>query len=377
MKVVVFILAILAFIYIQNRFYRSFTYKALEITGHFDRRTAFPGEIVTYEITLVNRKLLPVTGLRVQQKMPASLRPPGRGIKEDNRERYDFEVSLSILPFQKVVRRYSLLCMTRGYHELADDAVLTATDLFGTEEFVKSCYLPAGILVLPKLRNIRELLLPVTTLQGELFVQRWILEDPMAVSGIRDYSGTDSLKTVNWKATARIGRLEVNTYEYTADRKIMLLYYLGMDKYLSTDREEADMEKTVEAAASFIVAAAKQGIPVGFGTNALCLPLRKQPLLSPACGEKHTAQMLELLAGMKCFCKYKFEEIMHYAAACSDSGTELVIFASEPGTDLEDCLLAYKAWKTTVILTKPVEPGEMPGHVNVLAYGSEDELFEE
>ena len=59
--------------------------------------------------------------------------------------------------------------------------------------------------------------------QGDITVRRWINEDPFYPAGVREYRPGDEMRRINWKAVARTGDLQVNQFDYTADRKLYLL----------------------------------------------------------------------------------------------------------------------------------------------------------
>lgn len=74
-------------------------------------------------------------------------------------------------------------------------------------------------MVYPNLIDLNSSFVVADSLQGDVFVRRWIIEDPIMISGIRDYTPSDNYKDINWKATAKNQTLKVNKYDYTADKK--------------------------------------------------------------------------------------------------------------------------------------------------------------
>ena len=47
------------------------------------------------------------------------------------------------------------------------------------------------------------------------------------VSGVREYTYSDPLNRINWKATARTGKFKVHNLDFTANPRLMI--YLNVD----------------------------------------------------------------------------------------------------------------------------------------------------
>ena len=60
-------------------------------------------------------------------------------------------------------------------------------------------------------------------------MRRWIVDDPFMLAGVREYQYGDSMRDVNWKATAKTGNLQVNQRDFTADRRLMV--YLNVEDH--------------------------------------------------------------------------------------------------------------------------------------------------
>ena len=132
-----------------------------------------------------------------------------------------------------------------------DSAAITCGDLFGLQEISKTFQIDANLVVYPKILSMEDILLPSHSLQGDVVVRRWIVEDPFIISGVREYNYGDPLNRINWKATARTGQLQVRNNDFSAHPRILI--YLNVD--ISEDMWEAvtdreRIEKGISYAAS-------------------------------------------------------------------------------------------------------------------------------
>ena len=102
------------------------------------------------------------------------------------------------------------------------------------------------------------------SLSGEILTKRNIVEDPFQLRGIREYHPFDSIKAVNWSATAKTGELKVNEYDFTASQEVII--FLNVERYNDWDPENV-VEEGIRLAASIITQYLKEGMKVGLKVN--------------------------------------------------------------------------------------------------------------
>ena len=61
---------------------------------------------------------------------------------------------------------------------------------------------------------------------GSITSRQFLYEDPFEFRGIRDYTITDPMNKINWKASARSGNLMVNLHDSTASQEVILFLNL-------------------------------------------------------------------------------------------------------------------------------------------------------
>ena len=111
-------------------------------------------------------------------------------------------------------------------------------DLFGLHRRWRIDDGPVYVLVYPRVRQIAAA--PITSRRpvGEIKIAHRIYEDPVRISGIRDYVPGDSLRRVHWKATARTGRLQCKVFEPSVMVGATLVLDFHEDAYADQQREE-------------------------------------------------------------------------------------------------------------------------------------------
>ena len=118
-------------------------------------------------------------------------------------------------------------------------------------------------------------------------------EDPFEYLGIREYTPRDTLRDVNWKATARSGELKVNQKGCTAQRSVWLVVNLEDGAIL---RQEDLLEASIEMAAAAAELFIGQGIRTSLETNGPDLLTKEAVFLKASCGAGHLDSIFRGLA---------------------------------------------------------------------------------
>ncbi|MNH93833.1 hypothetical protein D3C73_464410 [compost metagenome] len=269
-----------AVIYIQNLCFRLWGFFGLRYVRQFNVQHCFEGDEIEMVETIVNRKLLPLPWLRLESLIPGGLRfehQSNLGISSG--QLFQNHRSLfSLMPYTKIVRRHSVVCSKRGSYRL-DTATLSIGDILGVQAGTRSQKLDLHLLVYPKLVQWNDIPLPAHSWQGDIFVKRWIMQDPFAASGVREYQYGDSLGSIHWKATARSQKLQVHNREFTADPRLMIILNTQITETMWEAVSDPELvELGITYAASLAQHAISQGIPVGFCSNAYSEDAPKVPI---------------------------------------------------------------------------------------------------
>jgi uncharacterized protein (DUF58 family) len=201
--------------------------------------------------------------------------------------------------YMKITRRHEITCLHRGYYDCGLVS-LVAGDLMGLAHDRRDVSCKARLYVYPAILSPDELPDSALKWQGEVSVRRWILPDPILVSGIREYRGGDPQKDIHWLATARTGRLQVKMRDYTVSPRTLLVLNCQIDDKLFSGMEPSQtefIENGVSICASLAAWCIENGIDVGFITNgASRLAENEEISVEPRCSEAQLEKILETLA---------------------------------------------------------------------------------
>ncbi|MBC8080412.1 MAG: DUF58 domain-containing protein [Gorillibacterium sp.] len=294
-------LLIAAFIVIvlQSYVFRKWGLKKLLYSREFNVKYRYAGEEAELIEGIANRKLLPVPWLRVESMILSGLHfGEQTNLDMSSGQFYQNHKSLfSLMPYTKVIRTHRIICKKRGYYRL-QSAAMSVGDLLGTPAGTRSFHTSAELYVYPQLADLSGITISSHSFLGDVTVRRWIIEDPFLVSGVREYRYGDSLNRVNWKATARSGRLQVQQRDFTADPRLMLIVNVEVaDKMWAAVTDPERIENGLSIAAALVHEAVASGVPVGFGFNGWMTGGEKESIyIEPQGGGEHLTFLLETMA---------------------------------------------------------------------------------
>lgn len=291
MEIVLIIVLILFFYEFQYRLYAKHCFKNLYLEFKFEDEAIFEGEKTKLKQTFTNRKWMPLWWLRIQYMMSSNISFDQTDEKKvSNLVRRSGE--LSLLGYEKLEREITIIGKKRGYYKLENMDII-CSDLFVTAKFVKKHYVNEGLFVFPKLLSDFEFDIQFKKLLGDVVTKRHLIHDPYERRGIRDYVISDSLKDVNWTASARSNELKVNVYNYTASQEILI--FLSCQKENDWVRDNV-IEEAISIAATIYDEFSKQGINVGLITDCIDCDTNSNITVEAGCEQNHGFLFNESLA---------------------------------------------------------------------------------
>ena len=283
---------------LQVWIFRRAGHKNIHVTRNFTKKRLFAGETLQMVEVIENRRLLPVPWLKLETRMPGELLFGRQENLEISGNRYHRSVFF-LRPWQRVRRIHDIRALHRGYFQFSSYA-MTVGDLVGLSRQTIEKSMEKSIVVYPKLLSREETALPASRWQGDAVVRRFINPDLFLYNGIRDYVPGDPIRDIHWRAYARSGELKVKQYDYTAQRKYLVLLNVVLHENqwgeINPD-DESNMEYAISLAASLMVYALQDGLEVGFGANGYAKPFEGECiLLPPASGAQQSELVLESCA---------------------------------------------------------------------------------
>ncbi len=249
-------------------FWNRVALEELSYEREFSQPRTFAGEELGMSTILTNKKIVPLPWVRIRDTVPDHLDLIEGDGDVDKRiiQTQTIRQVTSIAWYERVSWDYRIQCVSRGLFTLGP-AQLESGDPFGFLGNKERLFDSEDVLVYPRVVPLEELGVPPGRPLGEVRTGLRIYQDPSRPSGIRDYQLGDPLKTVDWKATARMQKLQVRTYEPSSHTTVILVMAVDTTSPHWATYAPSTLERIIVAAASMASYAAEQEYMLGLFTN--------------------------------------------------------------------------------------------------------------
>jgi uncharacterized protein (DUF58 family) len=313
-------------VYLVSRWWGRRALQGVGARRDFSRR-AFLGEQVNVELVIENKTWLPLAWLQMRESLPVGLHSHG-----------PFQQVASLGSKASLTYEYQLECKRRGYYAIGP-LDLFSGDVLGAAPRRQFRLEPDFLTVYPKIVPLTDVRLPSHAPLGTLRHHQPIFEDPSRVRGKREYVAGDSLRQVDWKATAAAGRLQVKLLEPSIALDCAIFLDLDERAYGVWGRFDVAELAIVTAAslANWIVDVRQSVGLITNGGDALS-PNQKPPPLPPRGGRGHLLYILETLARVQVIDGIPLAKLLGEHIHRLSWGTSLIVITPRLSDELFDAL---------------------------------------
>ncbi len=264
MNFIFMLVAMAAMYFVLEKVYAMLWYQNLSVDVSFNKKEVACGEELILIEEVANDKKLPLPMINVKFQLDKNL---VFGAEEKNSRVSDKVYKndvFSLMFHQKITRSIHLKCVKRGYYTL-NEIEIVSMGLFYNDILHISQKNEDAVAVWPELISTDEINLIFNNLVGTVSAQRSICEDPYEFRAIREYQQYDSMKSINWMATAKTGDFKVNVHEYSTYPSVFFLINVATERMTVNERIQ---EMLISTAASLMDRLAKSSIRTGYISNA-------------------------------------------------------------------------------------------------------------
>lgn len=329
--------------YLFNRYWD----RGLSVELKFSQSQVYAGEKLSLNEIVTNRKVLPIPLLLIKFTTDRNLKfldtetdpdnteeaaasKAGKGQVTDKYYRTDV-VSLGM--YQRVTRKLDICAKKRGVFYI-DGCSLVYHDLIFGIKNVKGFNNDLTLFVYPRMTLKGRFSYSYNDLIGDIITRRFINEDPFEFRGIRDYRISDSMKSINWKASARGTGLKVNEKNFTSSLSVTIL--LNLESRTMNRNIEIE-EASISLCARFVNDLIKQGIGTSFISNAADVRNGRNVSLEYGNGDSHILNALRCLATIdagKITCD--FNDMLKNYARTRSSSDYCIIISTRTSKEIRD-----------------------------------------
>ena len=327
----------------------------VEYSRRFSKRRVPFGETITLDLEIVNRKLLPLAWLEIDDEISPTLAIARGQIATGWRTGRDILANLVALrPYERIRRHYPLTCTVRGEHVFGPTRLSTG-DLFGLVVRDIEREDTESIVVFPRVVPLADLGLPANRPIGDRRSRSWLFEDPSRIVGVRELRPGDSVRRIHWAASARTQQLQVKIFEPTTSHKLMIFLNLisTTADWWNPASDPDVLEFGITAAASIATWAVDERYQVGLATNGMHRYGSRRVVLEASGDPSVLPRLLEALGRLQPIAIRPFEQTLAEESRHLHYGTTAVAITHDLSAAVaaELTRIRRRGHAVTVILT--------------------------
>lgn len=318
--------------YIQFYIFHHFVLKHVYYERKFKQEAVFEHEPCYLEERIENRKRLWIPWLYVESLLDVHLTfGKQENLFVSTGTVYQNHASFFVLRgYSRITRTHSLVPIKRGVYRL-NSVTLTSGDLLGFSKKVdnRSLIDERALIVYPKPE------LPIISVNnqdfslGETVVKRFIMPDPFMKTGTRQYAPGDAIKHINWQATARSGELQINQFDYTSNKRLMVLINCeDHENMWKTVNNSQAVEAFIRYAAGITQQAIEDGIEAGLACNMPTIDSTEPLIMTPKGGQAYWHSIVDQLARIKTERTHPFHELLESFIYAYSEPIEFIVLSS-------------------------------------------------
>lgn len=350
-------------------------YALANVTYH--RRLAashlFAGDETDLTVEITNAKLLPLPWLRVEDELPADVTVARGRLQASFRPKRQVLVNfLALRYYERVRKQYHLRAARRGVFDFGP-VTLQAGDLFGFQRQLTVLPHLDQLVVYPRIVPVAGLELPAGYPFGDAATHRRITDDPLAVSGARDYVPGDNPRYIHWKASARYAALQTRLFDPGAAPRTAI--FLDVQTVLGMPGLVEDyLEYAITAAASLVNAILERREAVGLYVNTWRRRSRDLVRLPPSRRPEHGFAILDALARVHDTASAPFDRFVQAELAGLPFGATVIAITATPTAGKYAALLDVRraGHPTWLLAVGDTAPGDVPADLPCTWLGGSD-----
>lgn len=335
MTLIYLLIVSLLCLYVTRTFYDKFWDRGLTAEVLFSKCEVEEGQKLYLKEKVENHKWLPLPTLMVKFEMDRNIVCVD-GAKTSITDRQYRNDWVAAMPYKRVTRSIEIIGTKRGYYNIEEIRLVT-NDILFRERLSKSVSNQTELYVYPSRSKFIRLPEIFCRMYGECLINRQLQEDSMEFIGIRDYVQTDSMRKINWKASARVGSLKVNQYQDSSSQRLTIFLNVSQNGIL---RYYDLIEESIRISRNFLEEFVQKGIPVRIISNGVDKVTGKEIFIREGAGLAHIDACLKELAKMDIYAPVRnMDELIREQNATE--GEVSLLISAEQSAELGETYLNY------------------------------------
>ncbi len=336
---------IVALVWLLRSLWARFGLRGVTYERKLGAQRALVGEEIQLELTVRNRKLLPLPWLEVEDFVSEGVSVAGRPLEPSDQPGFAIlRTTWTLGWFQRVTRRMDIVAERRGIYDFTTTRLRVA-DLFAPDSVESEETHKLRYRIVPRYVPVRATA-PLSDLPGSAKVLRGLFEDPALFAGVRPYQPGDALRRVHWKASARLGRPVSRRYDPVHERDVIIALdaQTVAGPFWLMQYDDELVEGLCVAAMSLARTMIGSGVACGLSVNAYTTQSELRSVyLAPSSSNVQIERIADQLADVSRWASLPFTTLLHGLGRRMPPTTSIVAISGRDSDDYAPVLRRLSA----------------------------------
>jgi hypothetical protein len=285
--------------------------KRIKVDVGFTKQRLFPGNCSTVKITVASKKSFLSSAIKLTLNTSRDIEIEGFSLVENRTSDSFWTKNLSVKAGKTIQYEYKINSDKRGVFYIYD-LYIEIQDPTGLGKIIATKRVKSEMIVYPSMIDSLPPNINLRGLEGNHQVRRLIHDDSSFFIGSRSYKTGDPLNRVDWKATARVGKLHTKQFAYTSQKQLILIGNLRTQEKWALGHDKEVIERIISVTAGLMKWCSSQSYSYEWMFNIRNPYTRQLYIHRSESDRKSFVHNLEQLARLKSYTMVDFQDVFAY-----------------------------------------------------------------
>lgn len=285
--------------------------KGIKVDVDFTKQRLFPGDDSTVKITVSCKKSFLSSSIKLTLNTSRDIDIEGFSLMENRTSDSFWTKTMGVKAGKTFKYEYKIHSDKRGVYYIYD-LFIEIKDPTGLGKITATKRAKSEMIVYPSMTDSIPSNINLRGLEGNHQVRRLIHDDSSFFIGSRGYKAGDPLNRVDWKATARIGKLHTKQFAYTSKKQLILIGNLRTQEKWALGHDKEVIERNISVMAGLMKWCSSQGYSYEWMFN-IRNPFTRQLYIHKSDEDRKSfVHNLEQMARLKSYTMIDFQDVFAY-----------------------------------------------------------------
>jgi uncharacterized protein (DUF58 family) len=308
--------------------------KGIKVDVGYTKQRISQGDFTSVKITVASKKSFLSSAIKLTLNTSRDIEIEGFSLVENRTSDSFWTKALALKAGKTIQYEYKVHSDKRGVFYIYD-IFIEIKDPTGLGKIIATKRVKSEMIVYPSMIDSLPPNINLRGLEGNHQVRRLIHDDSSFFIGSRGYKAGDPLNRVDWKATARVGRLHTKQFAYTSQKQLMIIGNLRTQEKWALGHDKEVIERIISVTAGLMKWCSRQGYSYEWMFNIRNPYTKKLYIHRSESDRKSFVHNLEQLARLKSYTMIDFQDVFAHIREHAYENLVFIVITSFVSQDMK------------------------------------------